>query len=110
MPTTENSAKTLSCWINWRTFCTVRDGSYAGNNYGTAGDLQVAYNSTPGSGSTRDAFFTFDLTSVTQIDKAVFSLYGPETFLRGAVGLYSLKDELGRETARGTVRSRVEEP
>src|SRR6478672_5734343 len=33
VPTTEKSANTLSCWMSWRTFCTVRDGSYASSRY-----------------------------------------------------------------------------
>ena len=37
-------------------------------------------------------------------ESAVFSLYGPETFLRGAIAHIALFDEFGRETARSYVK------
>jgi hypothetical protein len=39
-------------------------------------------------------------------ESAVFSLYGPETYLRATAGRYLLRDEFGREIARGDVRVR----
>jgi len=37
-------------------------------------------------------------------EKAVFSLYGPELFLRSANAQYVLRDEWGRDVLRGTIR------
>ncbi|HEX8916854.1 MAG TPA: DNRLRE domain-containing protein, partial [Humisphaera sp.] len=52
----------------------VRDGSYAGTNYGAAGSLFVRASST--AGNTRRAVLKFDLASVSTVSSAVLRLYG----------------------------------
>jgi hypothetical protein len=44
---------------------------------------------------------TTDTQQVAPGQQAVFSLYGPETFLRAATATYVLRDELGRQLAAG---------
>ena len=47
---------------------------------------------------------TTDKPTVLPGQTAVFGLYGPETYLRGATARYVLRDEFGRQLARGTVK------
>ncbi|HEX8916093.1 MAG TPA: DNRLRE domain-containing protein, partial [Humisphaera sp.] len=52
----------------------VRDGTYAGTNYGQAAALQVRKSTT--AGNTRWAVLKFDLAAVTTVSSAVLRLYG----------------------------------
>ena len=52
----------------------VRDGAYAGTNYGSAADLQVRKSST--GGQSRWTVLKFDLTSLATISNATLRLYG----------------------------------
>lgn len=47
---------------------------------------------------------TVETPTVLPGQAAVFSLYGPEAFLRGATGRYVLRDEFGRQLAQGVVK------
>jgi hypothetical protein len=47
---------------------------------------------------------TAESTTLQPGQPAVFSLYGPETFLRGATAKYILRDEFSRELVRQTVK------
>jgi len=47
---------------------------------------------------------TVETPLVAPGESAVFSLYGPETYLRASSARYLLRDEFGREIARGNVR------
>ena len=55
----------------------VRDGTYAGQNFGTAGQLLVK-NAVSGGGYVRTAYLKFDLTGTGPITSAVLRLYGSE--------------------------------
>ena len=52
----------------------VRDGTYAGTNFGSVADLQVRKSSY--AGQTRWGLLTFDLTSLTTVRSATLRLYG----------------------------------
>ncbi|MFH0937757.1 MAG: alpha-amylase family protein [Planctomycetota bacterium] len=47
---------------------------------------------------------TTDTPFVASGERAVFSLYGPEVFLRGATGYYALQDEFGRRFSSGVLK------
>jgi hypothetical protein len=52
----------------------VRDGTFAGTNFGLATELQVQTSAT--AGSNRESYLKFDTTSVTGVTKAKIRLYG----------------------------------
>jgi endoglucanase len=66
----------------------VRDGTYSAQNFGTAGDLQLKKS---GTGSNREIWLKFDLSSVANVSSAKLRIWGriDSATDRPTVGVYS---------------------
>jgi hypothetical protein len=83
----------------------VRDGSYAGTNFGMAADLVVKY--APGSGYNRQAFLRFDLRGLPgTVTAATLRLYGQHLASKawhGSESVYSLATDSWIERGAGGI-------
>jgi hypothetical protein len=80
----------------------VRDGSYAGTNFGTASTLVVKNSSS--TGYNRHAYIKFDLASLSTFTSAKLRLFGQiedSTVKNLAVGIFGLTDPLASWTETG---------
>jgi parallel beta-helix repeat protein len=72
----------------------VRGDMYNGGNYGTSNLMDVRMHSNPADGRNRQAYITFDLSSVAAITNGTIRLYQPANTFTGSVGIsvYAVPD------------------
>jgi hypothetical protein len=77
----------------------VRDGTYAGQNFGPAGELQLKKSGS--AGSTREAYLRFDLAGVSSVGSAKLRLFGriDSSTERPGVAVYSAANTTWGESA-----------